>query len=374
MSFINATGILQLDFQVNRVLTYGDKAGIKAEILNAVKGVTDFLEWFDAWYAIAQVAEKEKRFLHAAYYYRMAEFFLADKDKRKKEMLELSISNYQKIIEQDDAVKMLAVPYQDKVLRTLVFSPKNEKDTLVLFGGYDSFIEEFYLTMKGFTEKGYKVILFEGPGQGLSLKKGLYFEPKWEKPVSAVLDYFELKTATLVGISWGGYLGLRAAAMDKRIKKVVAYDILYDGFDCMLSQFPPIAKALFKSLFFLKQKRIINALLESFKKKKLVVDWAISHGQYISGTESPYDFYMHLKEHTLAGITDKITAEVLLLAGEKDHYIPLNHYHILMRELNNAKSLTGRIFTEAEGGAQHCQVGNHMLAINYIIDWLEEKR
>ncbi|PZM62146.1 alpha/beta fold hydrolase [Paenibacillus dendritiformis] len=103
---------------------------------------------------------------------------------------------------------------------------------MVIFGGYDSFIEEFYLAVKELVKSGYTIYLFEGPGQGETLKKGLTFEPYWEKPVSAILDYFKLEDVCLLGVSWGGYLALRAAAFERRIAKAVAYDVLYDGFDC----------------------------------------------------------------------------------------------------------------------------------------------
>ena len=29
-----------------------------------------------------------------------------------------------------------------------------------------------------------------------------------------------------------------------------------------------------------------------------------------------------------------------------------------------------RLFTKKEGGEQHCQIGNHMLAINEILEWM----
>ena len=61
---------------------------------------------------------------------------------------------------------------------------------------------------------------------------------------------------------------------------------------------------------------------------------------------------------------------VLLLAGEKDHYIPSQQFFRLKKAITHAHSLTCRMFTEKEGGEQHCQIGNHMIAANYIIDWL----
>jgi hypothetical protein len=44
-----------------------------------------------------------------------------------------------------------------------------------------------------------------------------------------------------------------------------------------------------------------------------------------------------------------------------------------MKKVKNANSLEGKIFTVEEGGEQHCQVGNHNLATNYIIQWIDRK-
>lgn len=370
MAFKRVTGIQQFDFQINRVLAYGDEACNGQEILLAMKGVKTFETWFDRWLGLAQKAEQETHFLHAAYYYRMAEFYLSEKDTAKERMYRQSVKNFKRVIALDENVEELTVPYEDKSLKALVFSPKEELGELVMFGGYDSFIEEFYLAVKDFAEQGYKVYLFEGPGQGSSLRKGMYFDHRWELPVSAVLDYFKLQEVTLIGISWGGYFALRAAAYEKRVKRVVAYDILYDGFDCMLKQFPTFLERIFRILFRFQKRTLINKILNYFMRKKLALDWVLTHGMYITNTSTPYDFYVQLQAHSLKGHTDKIEADVLLLAGEEDHYIPLNHYHILMQELNNTKRLKGRIFTKAEGGEQHCQVGNHPLAINEILQWL----
>ncbi|MGG3841094.1 hypothetical protein ABEV00_29305 [Paenibacillus thiaminolyticus] len=126
-----------------------------------------------------------------------------------------------------------------------------------------------------------------------------------------------------------------------------------------------------KLMFQMRAKRLINFLLRRAMKKHLILDWAISHGQYVTGTESPYHFYMDLKRHTLQGITSQIECDVLLLAGERDHYIPNTHFHLLMNRLANANTLTGRMFTEEEGGAEYCQIGNHRIAMKAIVDWLK---
>lgn len=373
MAYINITGNKQLDFQLNRILTYGAEAGSTQEIIDSFKQVRDIQTWFEVWYELAHEAEKGERWLHAAYYYRMAEFYLSDKDAKKMEMYEKSIHNFWKVIALDPSVQQDFVPYQGKKMKTMIFTPENVKATIVMFGGYDSFIEEFYLAVKEVVGRGFKVVLFEGPGQGYSLKQGLHFEHRWELPVKAVLDYFQIQDASLVGISWGGYLALRAAAFEKRIKNVVAYDVLYKGIDFMLNQFPPLFKILFLGLFHTKQSLIINRLMRHLMKKKLAIDWALSHGMYITGTHSPYDYFNHLKKHDLESHLFRIESDVLLLAGQEDHYIPLYHFYRIMQGLKNAKSSTGRIFTKSEGGEQHCQIGNHQLAIDEIAHWLERR-
>ena len=62
-------------------------------------------------------------------------------------------------------------------------------------------------------------------------------------------------------------MALRSAAFDKRINKVVAYDVLYDGFHCMTNPFPIVIRWLIRFLFQIKSKNIINAMLEKAMKK-----------------------------------------------------------------------------------------------------------
>ena len=370
MSYVNLHPVKQLDFQINRILTYGDKACDFSEVKEAATVITDLDSWYHTWEKLGMKAEDENRTLHAAYYYRLAEFFLTESP-QKQEMYRKSIENFHKVIALDKRVHIEYVPYKNTTMKTFVFTCDNPIGNLVVFGGYDSFIEEFYLAVKELTEAGYNIYLFEGPGQGETLKRGLIFEPYWENPTGAILDYFHLENVVVIGISWGGYLALRAAAFEKRISKVVAYDVLYDGFDCMTNPFPKTVKALVHFLFHIKAKTVINMIIDRLMEKKLIINWAVSHGQYITGTKSPYDFYTHLMRHTLKEVLMKIECDTLLLAGEHDHYIPKSHFSILMQGIKKAKSLEGKMFTEAEGGAEHCQIGNHQLATDYIISWLK---
>ncbi|PUU93657.1 alpha/beta fold hydrolase [Halanaerobium sp.] len=100
---------------------------------------------------------------------------------------------------------------------------KEEKGTIILDGGFDSFIKEFYYLIKYLKNHGYQVIAFEGPGQGnVLIKQGIALDYKWEKAVKEILDCLHLTNVSIFGISMGGWFALRAADFEPRIKNVIA--------------------------------------------------------------------------------------------------------------------------------------------------------
>jgi alpha-beta hydrolase superfamily lysophospholipase len=102
--------------------------------------------------------------------------------------------------------------------------PAQSKGTLVVFGGFDSYIEEWLPAGLFFRDAGYDTILFEGPGQGAALElTHLPMSPEWEKPVKTVLDFFRRDAVTLMGFSLGGGLVIHAAAFEPRVRRVIRF-------------------------------------------------------------------------------------------------------------------------------------------------------
>lgn len=374
MSYKIINPVVQFNFQANRVMTYGSLACDSNEIETRVPQIRTFDEWYAVWLDMAQSAVSGKKYMHAAYYYRMAEFFLGSDDSRKEIIYNECIENFYRgfDLELHLDYKKTYVPFEGGKLKCLVFSPVYSKGTVIVCGGYDSFIEEFVLQLRDFIEQNYEIILFEGPGQGDCLREKLYFRADFEKAASAVLDYFGIQSCAMVGISWGGYFALRSAAYEKRISAVVAYDVMDNGFEVMTGVFPPLICKIIRFAYCRRWKRVVDGIVNKIKKKSVLADWALSQGMYITGTDTPYAFYQNLSGHELSGITDLLTQDVLLLAGEEDHYIPSNQFYRLKNSIHKARSLTCRLFTKAEGGEQHCQIGNHMLAVNFMLEWLND--
>jgi len=367
MSYEKIFDDINFNFQVNRLLSYGDIACNREEVCNIATKIYDFDTWYLEWRKIAKIAETEDRYMHSMYYYRMAEFMLTDDNPDKDAMYYKCTEMFDKAVPK--AIKH-KVPYKDGYLPCIKIGAEPLNKTILIHGGYDSFIEEFYIISEQFAKSGYNIILFEGEGQGVTLRQDMKFNEKWENSVGAVLDYFKLEEVALIGISWGGYFALRAAAFDNRITNVVCYDVCYDGLDVMFNLLDKPIRILFKLMYKLKCKKIINNLVRIKMKKDNLSNWAISHGMYITGTNTPYDFYKSIEKHTLTGLLEQIGQKVLLLAGEKDHYIPRWHFEHLKDNLPSA-IVTSRLFTVAEGGEQHCQVGNYDLPLTYILSWLK---
>ncbi len=365
-------GIKQFNFQINRVLTYGKEACDEELVIKYLSDVRTLEEWYEAWTKLSAIAIDSNNYMHAAYYDRMAEFFLKQSDSRKPALYAKCIEEYHKAFEQSGIeYKAYEVPFEKGFLKCIRMTPENYKQTILVCGGYDSFIEEFVLQVRKFVQKGFDVILMEGPGQGDCVWQKIYFTESFEIPVVSVLDYFGVTSCTMVGISWGGYFALRSAAFEKRIKHVVAYDAMDDGLEVMTNIFPSLICRYVRRLVKTGNEMKLNSFLPKIAKKSLLADWMLAQGQFITGTDSYIAMYRSLSKHNLTGLYEKIDQDVLLLAGEKDHYIPRCQIERCKEKIINAKSVTSRLFTGKEGGEQHCQIGNHRLAVDTMLDWIE---
>ena len=101
---------------------------------------------------------------------------------------------------------------------------------------------------------------------------------------------------------------------------------------------------------------------------------ATSHFQlpWVLGTRDMESAMEKLRQFTLAGVADKITCPMLVCWGEEDKLTPREVAHQLYDGVSS-KDITLKIFTEQDGGAEHCQVDNRQVGTDYIADWLTER-
>ena len=163
------------------------------------------------------------------------------------------------------------------------------------------------------------MIGFDGPGQGGALRQGIYFEHAWEKPAKAILDHFRLDAVDWLGASCGGYLALRAAAFEPRIKHVISLPATYWGLDMTLKQMTPGKAQQLVSLFMAGDRANVEALVAEQRTPDSVFDWCVTQGMHITGTKTPFDFLTAIAQHSLEGVLHHVKQDVLLTEGEQDH-------------------------------------------------------
>ena len=357
------------NFQLNRWYSLG-YARLR-DMEEAGKKVRNFTDWKREMLGLAERAISENRLMNAAFYVRAAEFYVNTKDPEKAILYDRFVELFHKAFE-GEKFERHAVPYQGAFLPALKILPASEKKgTIILHGGFDSFIEEWYSMMKYFSNHGYEVIGFEGPGQGAALRKqGLPLIYEWEKPLKAIMDYFNPTNNTLIGLSMGGWLCMRAAALEPRIDRVIASGHAADYMKSM----PPMLRSV--HLWCLDHcKGFMNRMAAlKFEKREGMASWVVDHLKYITHTETPLDaLEIYLQMNDVNIHSELVGQDVLILSGEKDHFIPRKMHDMQIRALTNARSVTGKVFAEKEHAQNHCQIGNVGLVLEVMTRWIDER-
>jgi len=203
------------------------------------------------------------------------------------------------------------------------------------------------------------------------MKCGMKMTPEWEHCTLAVLDYYSLDDVTLIGISLGGYLAPRAAAFDQRIRRVVMFDLIWDFYGAVTHKMGE-KKARFFDYMTAHPRNILWKWLNRKLEENYFTRWLIGQGCLIyENVHNPCDYFNCIKQYNTKEISPMLKQDVLVLAGKSDLYTI--YYEDQLKALTNARSVTGRLFTEEECADHHCQIGNLQLALRTVTDWIEEK-
>lgn len=386
-----------LDFQTLRAMAYTTYGGAEpGEVLVTAERIDDTSPdtWHAEWertaarvHGVAEeaVAAGHDRTARGAYfrahnYFRTAEFFLAPDDERRPDTYERSVSAFR-----DGASLLprpperLSIPYEGTTLPGYLFRPPESAGgerplpTVVCLGGFDSIGEELYFAC-GVPEalaRGYAVVCFEGPGQGRPLRiDGLTARTDWEHVVGPVLDELEPRPEldadrfALVGLSFGGYYAPRAAAFEERIAACVAFDHMHDLYRAAAADSQRAARILERV-----PDGVINATAALGARFSPESRWLMNNGRWVFGVDTAAEYMDTLQEYSLTGVADAIECPTLVLAGEDDHFVPVELADEFVEAVGESATL--RVFETASGAGEHCQPGNLSLAHGAIYDWLD---
>lgn len=314
--------------------------------------------------------------------YELAAFYLGAGDPRKGRFIGAMSAAFDEA-HRGLALTRHAVPYRGRELTAMrweadpadrVQAPAGTPTTLVMMNGFDGYAEEIIDFASHFPTRPFDIITFDGPGQGHTVLAGMPLEPEWERPTDAVLDYFGVTSAAALGVSFGGYLVMRAVAYCPRISHVIAFDMMYRLLDGLTLPLPrplrPIADAVIGNP---RPAWLIDAALRVAPRFSADLAWKLQQASHLTGLSRPSEVLRAFGDYTMEPFEGRITQPCLVLAGDADQYVPFERLGDVRRALANAAELDVRAFRRAQDPdmAQHCQIGDLDRAFAIMGEWLQ---
>jgi len=358
----------------------------------------DYDSWYDAWNGIADRVSAEgaaqlakghavsarDSFLRASNYYRSSEFFLhaTPKDPRVTRAYARSVECYKASARLfDPPIEAVEIPYEGTTLPGYLHRVDHSdrpRPLLILHTGFDGSAEEMHWSgARAAVERGYHVLVFDGPGQyGPIHRQGLTFRPDWENVVTPVVDFalrqrgVDARRIALMGASMGGELAPRAAAFEPRLAALIANDGLYDYSAPYLMAVPEAQRAAFLAMIQAPEAPMLDHILASMMTSSPVAKWSFIQGMYSFGAASPRAYLKAALAYNLRdGVAEKIRCPTLVCDAEDDLFFK-GQPQQLYDHLTSPKTLMS--FSGADGAGAHCEVGAARLAFGRIYDWLDE--
>ena len=276
----------------------------------------------------------------------------------------------------DTPAESVDIPFEGGFLHGAFLQPpasEVRRRTLILTTGYDGTAEEcFFFSGRAALERGYNVLIYDGPGQGHALfKQGLKLRPDWETVIRPVVDFalarpeVDPDAIVLMGISLGGYLAPRGASGEPRLAALVAdpgqFSVLDEGRARMpgwLGRRVPNGNRLILSL--------LGRMLDK-RAKDISGGWGIRRGLLVHGSETPLDFIKDTARYTLEGRAKEIACPTMICAIKGDEI------GVTGKRLFDELTCTKRYhaFDAEEGAGAHCEGGARSLFNREVFDWLD---
>jgi alpha-beta hydrolase superfamily lysophospholipase len=329
--------------------------------------------WWEEWGAVAAQVERAGDAAAAAgnhatagnYYLRAGNYYYTGErmippGEHKLDMYRKALRCYQEGLKRRyPNLEIVDVPYERTALPAYFLkSPvaKGPAPTVVLFDGLDN-CKEMSVLFAGveLAFRGFNTLAIDGPGQGEALRlRNLPARYDYEVPGTAAYEYVaarkdvDPRRVAIMAYSAGGYYAPRAAAFEKRYCACVAWGPHYDY------------HAVWEKRWAVMKKDGNSVATSHFQ-----LPWVLGTPDMDSAMEK-------LKKFTLAGVAQNITCPMLICWGTEDKLTPREVAHQL-HDAVGSKDKTLKIFTQEDGGAEHCQVDNRQVGTDYIADWLSKR-
>ncbi len=390
---------VEMDFQLLRSLG-ADAAGGGAagELLVTAKGIADGspASWSAAFLALAERLEADgntrlerghkvsamESLLRSSAYFRAAEYYgdpsAPETAQTGMKCRDVFLKGMQLAAWKTESV-LIPFGRENDFLPGYFITPSRgsgRRKTLLAQSGFDGTAEEMYFAIgKAALERGYNVLLFEGPGQ--TGKRRFHpnstFVPDTAPALRAVMDFALARPEVhpgkiaLYGASFGGYFALSGAVGEPRLGAVIANSPLIDAQEHFFAGMGPQFVAMFQNQNLTAEE--IRAMPEEEMPEKYkfsLLNLCVRYGK--PSVKETLDVMrdFRLREDQLRSL--KIPA--LGLVSESEGTVPMAQAR---RFAELAPRAALHIFTEESGANIHCQLDNMPLSWAVALDWLDEQ-
>ncbi|MEV7042350.1 alpha/beta fold hydrolase [Amycolatopsis sp. NPDC051061] len=330
----------------------GEDAGT-ADFLRAWTELTDQLE------AQAEEAAKAGHTRTAKQLYARATNYLCQAERMQSASAPGRLDTYRRVLELQEkafvTVTRVEVPYEGTTLPAYFSSAGSRAPVMIMWNGLDSTKEHMYSSRHWaeLAARGISCLMVDCPGSGEALRlQGLTARVDTEAWATACVDYLETRDDVdparigLVGWSLGGYFAPRAAAFEKRLALVVAWGANHDW------------------------GAVQRRRLQREGERPVPHYW--EHVRWVWGQDDLDEFIEFAADVHLDGVVEKITVPFLVCHGENDRQIPLEYAHRSYDQATASPNRKLRIFTAAEGGAEHIGIDHLSHTSVYVADWVAD--
>jgi alpha-beta hydrolase superfamily lysophospholipase len=254
------------------------------------------------------------------------------------------------------ACERVEIPYGESAFAGLLATVPGVQNPpcMVFCNGLDSVKEMIYRCgiAQELQRRGIATLMIDHPGVGEALRlQGLTAVHDSERWAGAAVDFLErdgrvdASRVGMMGWSLGGYYAPRAAAFEKRFRLCVAWGANHNWGE-------------------LQQRRLA-------REGDRPVPHYWDHVMWVWGKDTLDEFLAFAPQVSLVGIVKNITVPFLITHGAHDRQIPIAYAHQCYEEAINSPKRELKIFTDREGGVEHCSADNMEPARSYIADWIE---
>lgn len=389
------------DFTVRSLLGKTQNHGADpGEVLSTIVGIKsgDGHAWFSSWLALGDrimgIAETSAAAGHrvsaAAAYLRAANYYavcvgaidgLGDDTSPLLPVFRKHRSAWEQFVALSRwNVEPVEIPYEGTTMPGWFFTGAAGADarpTLVMNNGSDGAVSGVWCEgAEAALERGYNVLMFDGPGQqSMLFERGIPFRHDWEAVLTPVVDFLLARTdvdrakLALYGVSQAGYWVPRTLAFEHRFAAAIADGGVVDVSRAWFHHIPKSLMPLFEQGQKEKFDRDLALGMKVMPGAKAGAQlWAFRARPY--GTHGYWETLHEVSKYVItAELAGRIDTALYITDCEDEQFYPGQSAELATMVAGS----TVQSFTAAEGANFHCQPMARALTEQRMFDWLDEQ-